>query len=75
MKDCGILSAELLELLTAPNIEVWSRLAMADNVRREDFVEKVQLTGVHGFPETSDYVLVLLVIHLHCHSIASLSHE
>ena len=74
-KDCGVLPAEILELLTAADVEIWSRLTMASNVRSEDFVEKVQLLRVHGLPETPDYVLILLVIRLYCHFLTFLSHE
>ncbi len=54
----------VLELFKAPNVELWSRLAMAHQVWSDEFVENVQLTHVHGFCEPPDKNFGLVAGHM-----------
>src|SRR5207245_425245 len=63
-KHRRVLPEEVLELFKAPNVELWSRLAMAHEVRSDELVENVKLTHVHGFYEPPDKNSGLLAGHM-----------
>src|SRR5262245_10525922 len=64
-KGGRVLPHKILELLQTPDVDARSRLAMADHVPSEKFIERLQLTAVHA-PETSDQGLVLFAGRAHC---------
>ena len=59
-KDKRILPKEFLDLIKTSRLDAWCRLAVADDARRNQIIERVGLTAVPRVKETPDHGLVLL---------------
>jgi hypothetical protein len=59
-KNRRILPQKFLDLIETPSLDTRRCFAMADNVRRDEVVERFRLTAVPCIEETPDHGLVLL---------------
>src|SRR5260370_33966653 len=75
-KDLRVLPYKFLELIKTPDADTWSCLAMADDVRGDEFVERIRLMAVPSLPESPDHGLDLLggCAHSHPPSLSSLAY-
>jgi hypothetical protein len=64
-KHRRILPQKFLQLIQAADFGSGRRLAMAYNIGRNKFVERLGLTVIPGFQEASDHSLVLLRCRAH----------
>jgi hypothetical protein len=64
-KNRRILLQKILDLIKTSSFETWSCFAMADNILRNEVVERIRLTTVPCVDETPDYGLVLLYRRAH----------